>query len=157
MISKRKSPKDYPRSKLKSHLVCYKYIGMLFTELNSTGEANVLQFFEVNDGKKKIGVAGSRCTKGLLKKASLARLARGEDIVYEGQLATIQKYNFTHKLIEGKIFELRHLKNEVDSIKKDVECGIRLDKSDLQFEPGDVIQCYVLKDESQKCEWDPGF
>lgn len=59
--------------------------------------------------------------------------------------------------ISGKIFELRHLKNEVDSIKKDVECGIRLDKIDMQFEPGDIIECYVLKDESQKCEWDPGF
>jgi translation initiation factor IF-2 len=60
---------------------------MLFMKICSTGEANVLQFFEVNDGKKKIGVAGSRCTKGLLKKASLARLARGEEIVYEGQFS----------------------------------------------------------------------
>lgn len=49
----------------------------------------MLQFFEINDGKKKVGVAGSRCTKGLLKKASLARVARGEDIIYEGEILRV--------------------------------------------------------------------
>jgi len=45
----------------------------------------------------------------------------------------------------------------VDSVKKDVECGIRLNTNELEFQPGDVIECYTLKEEAQKCEWDPGF
>ncbi|XP_059478002.1 translation initiation factor IF-2, mitochondrial [Neocloeon triangulifer] len=135
---------------VKPHNVIYKLVDDIKDEVSSrlplkkvedsVGEANVLQFFEITDGKKKVGVAGSRCIKGMLKKSTPARVIRNGEIIYE-----------------GTVYQLRHLKNEVDSVKKDVECGIRLDKNDLQFEPGDIIQCYTLRDETQKCEWDPGF
>ena len=51
----------------------------------STGEANVLQMFEVTEGKKKLPVAGCRCTKGVLKKSGRYRLVRGQHVVHEGE------------------------------------------------------------------------
>lgn len=52
---------------------------------------------------------------------------------------------------------MRHLKNEVDSIKKDVECGLMFDDHEIQAETGDVIVCYTTKMEKQFIKWDPGF
>lgn len=52
---------------------------------------------------------------------------------------------------------MRHLKNEVDTIKKDVECGLRFKDTSVEPEPGDVIICYTTFIESQKTDWDPGF
>ena len=48
------------------------------------GEANVLQDFEVTEGKKKVHVAGCRCTKGILRKTGRYRLQRGQEIIYDG-------------------------------------------------------------------------
>lgn len=76
----------------------------------------------------------------MLKKAAFFRLIRGEDSIYEGRAASI-----------------KHLKNEVDTIKKDVECGIRLDDTSLQFRPGDKLVCYEMKQVPQTIDWDPGF
>ncbi|GLH05257.1 Translation factor GUF1 homolog, mitochondrial [Gryllus bimaculatus] len=47
------------------------------------GEANVLQQFEVNEGRHKVPVAGCRCTKGVLKKSAFFRLVRGEETLFE--------------------------------------------------------------------------
>nr|CAD7574582.1 unnamed protein product [Timema californicum] len=52
---------------------------------------------------------------------------------------------------------MRHLKNEVDTIKKDVECGLRLNDDTVSFQPGDVLQCYEIKHVKQETQWDPGF
>ena len=51
------------------------------------GTANVLAFFQITDGKKKVPVAGARCTKGILKKDSLFKLLRGSEneVVYDGK------------------------------------------------------------------------
>lgn len=50
-----------------------------------TGEANVLQEFEITDKKKKVKVAGCRCIKGNLKKDAMYRLMREEKIIYTGK------------------------------------------------------------------------
>lgn len=57
----------------------------------------------------------------------------------------------------GDVQSMRHLKDEVDQIKKDVECGIQL--ADKSFEPevGDQIHCYTLKSEKGETDWKPGF
>ncbi|KAG8235274.1 hypothetical protein J437_LFUL014274 [Ladona fulva] len=47
------------------------------------GEANVIQEFLINEGKKKVPVAGCRCVKGVLKKSASYRLIRGEDVLHE--------------------------------------------------------------------------
>lgn len=81
-----------------------------------------------------------RCVKGILKKNAMFRLIRGEDTVYQGQVAS-----------------MKHLKNEVDSIKKDVECGIRLEDANIDVKPGDTLICYQLKEIPQVIDWDTGF
>lgn len=48
------------------------------------GEANVLQMFSISEGRKEVPVAGSRCTKGVLKKSQKFRLVRNGEIVYDG-------------------------------------------------------------------------
>jgi translation initiation factor IF-2 len=52
---------------------------------------------------------------------------------------------------------MRHLKNEVDSIKKDVECGLRLADGTISFKAGDTLVCYEIRKEEQQTDWDPGF
>uniref|UniRef100_A0A1B6EDF4 Translation initiation factor IF-2, mitochondrial n=2 Tax=Clastoptera arizonana TaxID=38151 RepID=A0A1B6EDF4_9HEMI len=135
---------------IKRHNVIYKLVGDLkdeiekllpFQELEEIiGEANVMQQFDVTEGKKKVPVAGCLCTKGVLKKKAFFRLLREGEIIYEGTLES-----------------MRHLKTEVDSIKKDVECGLRLADSTVRYLPGDTIVCYIKKKEPRKSDWDPGF
>uniref|UniRef100_A0A1A9ZFP7 Tr-type G domain-containing protein n=1 Tax=Glossina pallidipes TaxID=7398 RepID=A0A1A9ZFP7_GLOPL len=104
------------------------------------GEANVLQQFFITEGRKEIPVAGCRCTKGILKKSQKFRLLRDNEVLYDGSLES-----------------MRHLKNEVDTIKKDVECGLRLKDTKIVPQPSDVIVCYSTRTETQKTDWDPGF
>jgi len=104
------------------------------------GEANVLQEFIVTEGRNKWPVAGCRCVKGMLKKTALFRLVRGQETVFEGKLSS-----------------MKHLKNEVDSIKKDVECGVRLVDASVKIKPGDTLICYQMKPVPQTIDWDTGF
>jgi translation initiation factor IF-2 len=86
------------------------------------GAATVQEVFNIGG----LGnIAGSRCTDGYLKKGSNVRVMRGDKI-----------------LIETRVKSLRSFKSEVDTIEEGSECGIGLiDFED--FEPGDVIECYV--------------
>ncbi|XP_037076687.1 translation initiation factor IF-2, mitochondrial-like [Pollicipes pollicipes] len=104
------------------------------------GEANVLQEFIVTEKKHKIPVAGCRCVKGLLKKSEKYRLVREGETIHEGAMAS-----------------MRHLKNEVDTIKKDVECGLMLADTEVRFEPGDTLICYRTVQREQTTNWDAGF
>lgn len=52
---------------------------------------------------------------------------------------------------------MRHLKNEVDTIKKDMECGLQLSDHMVTFQQGDTLICYMKKSEAQQTNWDPGF
>jgi translation initiation factor IF-2 len=52
---------------------------------------------------------------------------------------------------------MRHLKNEVDTIKKDVECGLKLVDLKETVQMGDVVVCYQLVKQAVETEWDPGF
>lgn len=73
----------------------YKLIDNIKEELNSLlptvsveevlGQAEVLQIFEVKDRRKKIKIAGSKCTDGSLKKSGLYRVTRRGEVVFEGQ------------------------------------------------------------------------
>lgn len=111
------------------------------------GEGLVLQEFLVNEKNKKIPVAGVRCVKGVLKKSNcLYKVLRRGQEVRSGLV----------------IASMRHLKDEVDTIKKDVECGLRFDEiaglDGLRFEPMDSIVCYELKKVKQRTGWTPkGF
>ncbi|KAL0124558.1 hypothetical protein PUN28_006419 [Cardiocondyla obscurior] len=107
---------------------------------NVIGEANVLQEFEITDKKKKVNVAGCRCIKGNLKRDAMYRLMRGQTLIHTGKLAS-----------------MRHMKNETETIKTDVECGLRFEDPTISFKPGDVLICYQIYQKPQQTDWDPGF
>uniref|UniRef100_A0A9J7X9F2 Translation initiation factor IF-2, mitochondrial n=1 Tax=Cyprinus carpio carpio TaxID=630221 RepID=A0A9J7X9F2_CYPCA len=135
---------------LRLHRVIYKLIDDLKDELSSKltpsteeniiGEASVLATFDVTVGKKKIPVAGCRVQKGQLDKKMKFRLIRGRNILWEGSVTT-----------------LKHLKDDVLTVKTGMECGLSLDNEELEYKPGDEIICYSESEIKQKISWDPGF
>jgi len=61
------------------NIICSHYFQL------SKGEANVLEEFLINENKKKVPVAGCRCTSGTLKKAALFKVIRDPDtVIYSG-------------------------------------------------------------------------
>ncbi len=58
--------------------------------------------------------------------------------------------------VSGKLASLRHLKNEVESIKLEMECGVRLDDA-IEPAPGDTLICYDLISVKQTLKWDLHF
>ncbi|XP_035724519.1 translation initiation factor IF-2, mitochondrial-like [Vespa mandarinia] len=135
---------------IKSCNVIYKLIDDIKNEINMKlpfkdceeiiGEAKVLKQFDVTIEKKSVSVAGCQCVVGTLKKNEMYHLIRNENVIYT-----------------GKLLSLRHLKNEVDSIKNGVECGLRLDNNSLMFQPGDKLICFKRYKERQSIEWNAGF
>jgi len=57
----------------------------------------------------------------------------------------------------GKLASMRHMKNETESIKTDVECGLRFEDATVSFKPGDLLVCYRIYQKAQETDWDPGF
>uniref|UniRef100_A0A8B9GZ88 Translation initiation factor IF-2, mitochondrial n=1 Tax=Astyanax mexicanus TaxID=7994 RepID=A0A8B9GZ88_ASTMX len=104
-----------------------------------SGEATVLATFDVTVGKKKLPVAGCRVQKGQLDKKMKFRLIRGRNIVWEGSLVA-----------------LKHHKDDVQSVKTGMECGLSLDNP-VEFNVGDEIFCYEETEKLQRISWDPGF
>ncbi|KAM3958857.1 mitochondrial translation initiation factor 2 [Aphomia sociella] len=104
------------------------------------GEANVLQLFQVTEGKRKVPVAGCRCMKGNLARNALYRVIREQEVVYE-----------------GKLVSMKHLKEETNTIKRDMECGLRFEDATFEVKPGDTVVCYKMVDASDRTNWDPGF
>ncbi|XP_058455795.1 translation initiation factor IF-2, mitochondrial [Malaya genurostris] len=131
--------------------IIYRLVDDLKKEINSKlplvdveemiGEANVLQLFEINEGRKKLTVLGCRCVKGMLKKAAKYKLVRNGDV-----------------LVSDLVLDsMRHLKNEVETVKRDVECGLRLNDQQLELKAGDTLVCYKINQEPNQTDWDPGF
>lgn len=144
-------PKNIPKNvKVNPVNIIYRLVDDLKEEINKKlpqlpeeeilGEANVLQLFKVTENRKEVLVIGCKCTKGLLKKNAKYRLIRNRETIYDGELAS-----------------MRHLKNEVDSIKKDVECGLKLQDQSIEVQPGDTLVCYNIQMKPQTTDWDPGF
>lgn len=86
---------DKAKVPIKQHNVIYKLIEDIIDELNKRlpskeveqvlGEATVLQQFEINEGRRKVPVAGCRCISGLLKKSAMFKLIRDGETIYEGK------------------------------------------------------------------------
>ncbi|XP_014218516.1 translation initiation factor IF-2, mitochondrial [Copidosoma floridanum] len=135
---------------IREHNVIYKLIDDLKDEINKRlpmveveeviGEAKVLQEFEINVKRKKVKVAGCHCTSGYLKKDELFKVERDGEVIYT-----------------GKATEMRHHKEEVEKVKVNTECGLKLEKVEGGFKPDDKIICYKLVEKSQEIDWDPGF
>ncbi|XP_023683911.2 translation initiation factor IF-2, mitochondrial [Paramormyrops kingsleyae] len=134
---------------IKLHKIIYKLIDDLKDELSNRlpptvkqsviGEATVLAAFEVTMGKKKVPVMGCRVKKGELDRKKRFRLVRNTEILWEGSLTS-----------------MKHLKNDVQTVKNGMECGLSLDKN-VDFQPGDELLCIEDVKVEQKISWDPGF
>jgi len=100
--------------------------GMLEPEFieKSIGRAEILAIFPVS----KIGkVAGCRVREGEIRRNAKARIYRGSDLVYEGEISS-----------------LKHEKEDVREVRSGFECGIHF-KNFNDVEVGDVIECYSLE------------
>jgi translation initiation factor IF-2 len=88
------------------------------------GRAQVLAVFTASKFGK---VAGCKVTEGELRRNAKARLYRGTDIVYEGDMGS-----------------LRHEKEDVREIKQGYECGVGF-KNFNDIQAGDQLVCYILE------------
>jgi translation initiation factor IF-2 len=91
------------------------------------GHAEVRQIFKLNRGR----VAGSFVTDGRIHRKAHARVIRGGVPVFDGRMST-----------------LRRFKDEVEEVRTNFECGIRLGEFN-EYEEGDIIECYKLEKYAQ--------
>ena len=87
------------------------------------GHAEVRQIFKLNRGR----VAGSFVTDGRIHRKAHARVIRGGMPVFDGRMST-----------------LRRFKDEVEEVRTNFECGIRLGEFN-EYQEGDIIECYKLE------------
>jgi translation initiation factor IF-2 len=138
--------------KIKHFNVIYKLFDDLRIELNELapyteeeeklGEANVLRVFDYDESNKHtITVAGGRCVDGLLDHKAHFKLVRNEETIADGLLCK----------------SLKHMKNDVATIKRNVEFGLAFDNQSVRPQQGDTIVCYSLKKVRQPIEWNLGF
>ena len=52
---------------------------------------------------------------------------------------------------------LKHFKNEVESIKNGVECGLSFTDQTVTPKPGDTVVCFEMKKQKQTLIWDLEF
>jgi translation initiation factor IF-2 len=96
---------------------------------NILGHVQVKQLFDLG---KKGKVAGCIVTDGKVTSRSRARVKRKGDVLYEGSVST-----------------LRRFQNEASEVREGQECGIRLDNFG-DFESGDVIELYEVEKIAQQ-------
>lgn len=90
-----------------------------------TGEGEIAAVFEIGlGGKKKMRVAGSKVRNGVVERGSRARVLRGDAVIHDGVIENI-----------------KNQKKDVESMRKDTECGISF-KDWEEFKIGDKIQTY---------------
>ncbi len=91
---------------------------------NDTGEAKILQIFEV---KKGINVIGCMVEQGSVKVGSKARVYRNKELIYNGEVTS-----------------LRRFQDAVKEVKAGLECGIKLDNF-MDFEEGDTVKFFEIE------------
>ncbi len=109
--------------------------GMLGGEEEETtiGKAEVLAVFKIPKAGK---VAGCRVREGVIRRNALARVVRGDEVLFEGPLAS-----------------LKHEKEDVREIREGFECGIAL-KGFQDFKVGDTIECFTrTRTEVEESGW----
>jgi len=91
------------------------------------GHAEVRQIFKLNRGR----VGGSFVTDGRIHRKAHARVIRDGIPVFDGRMST-----------------LRRFKDEVEEVRTNFECGIRLGDFN-EYVEGDIIECYKLEKYAQ--------
>ena len=93
------------------------------------GQAAIRQIFDMG---KRGKVAGCMCLKGKVTLKGRARVKRKDEILYEGKIQT-----------------LRRFQNEASSVSEGQECGIVLDRFS-NFAEGDIIESYEIEKVAQE-------
>ena len=99
--------------------------GMLKPEMEEKplGKAEVLAVFNIS----KYGrIAGCRVREGVVRRNAKARLWRGEDLVYEGEIESLKRE-----------------KENAREVREGFECGIHL-KNFNDIAVGDIIECFYI-------------
>ncbi len=90
---------------------------------NVLGQAVVKQVFALRKGN----VAGCVVRSGRVLVRSRARVRRSGDVIYEGSIASLKRFQ-----------------NDAAEVREGQECGIRLDNFE-EIEVGDIIECYEVQ------------
>ncbi len=93
------------------------------------GYAEVRQTFDIG---KTGRIAGCMMTSGRVTSKSRARLKREGDVVYEGTISSLKRFQ-----------------NDASEVREGQECGIRLDKH-ADYEAGDVIEFFEVHQIAQE-------
>jgi translation initiation factor IF-2 len=118
---------------IKTYDIIYKVVedmenamkGMLEPEFEEKviGTAEIRQIFKFS----KVGlIAGCHVLSGVIKNNAKARIIRDDIVIYNGEVNTLQ-----------------HEKDQVKEVKKDMDCGITLDKCQ-DYKEKDIIEVYEL-------------
>jgi translation initiation factor IF-2 len=104
-------------------------LGLLepLTRESVIGHAEVRKVFKLSRGR----AAGSFVTDGRIHRKAHARVIRGGIPVFDGRMST-----------------LRRFQEEVEEVRTNFECGIRLGEFN-EYEEGDIIECYKLEKVAQ--------
>ncbi len=114
----------------------------LMEQEETVGQAEVKASFNYDETNSKcITVAGSRCVDGLIDKKLYFRLERKGEIIKD----------------RLKCHSLKHVKTEINTVKRNVEFGISFEEYHEDFIPGDMIVCYEIKMVKMPLEWNLGF
>jgi translation initiation factor IF-2 len=100
--------------------------GMLEPTIKETylGRAEIRRIFRIS----RVGViAGCYVTDGKITRNAEARVIRNDEVVHKGRISS-----------------LKHLKDNVNEVTKEYECGIRLEKF-KEFEEGDIIEAFLTE------------
>ncbi len=100
--------------------------GLLQPESKETalGQAEILQIFDLG---KKSRVAGCVVKSGRITANAKARVLRGGEAVFAGQLSSLKRFQ-----------------NDAKEVREGQECGMRLDNFS-DYEVGDIIEAYVVE------------
>jgi translation initiation factor IF-2 len=119
---------------IRSYQVIYELIddikravrGMLEPEIREIplGKAEVRKIFDISRVGK---VAGCYVLEGKITRQAEVRVLRGHQVIYQGRIAS-----------------LKHLKDNVNEVKKDMECGLTMDKFQ-DFQEGDIIYAFQIE------------
>jgi translation initiation factor IF-2 len=95
------------------------------------GEATVLQIFSFEKSEQ---IAGCRVDDG--------QLLRSREKLGEVDRHFIQLFRNEKTIWTGRIATMRHVKKEIPSAGKGMECGILLEECTVNILPGDKLMCF---------------